>query len=300
MSATPNSAASGPSTFTVGLVQMRSGLDPAVNLDVASKLIGDAKAGGAEYVLTPEMTNIMEIRRERLFAAIVTEEADPSLAAFRELARKLKIHIHVGSLAIKLPGERAANRSFLIDRAGEIVARYDKIHMFDVDLANGESYRESRNFRPGEVAVAADLPWGRLGLTICYDLRFPALYRALAETGSSMLAIPAAFTRQTGEAHWHILVRARAIENGSFVFAAAQGGLHENGRETYGHSLIVDPWGRILGEGGIEPGIVLAEIDLAAVAAARGRVPSLQHGRRFEMTEPMAEPLAFVAAGERR
>jgi predicted amidohydrolase len=294
------STASGPSTFTVGLVQMRSGLDPAVNLDVASKLIGDAKAGGAEYVLTPEMTNIMEIRRERLFAAIVTEEADPSLAGFRELARKLAIHIHVGSLAIKLPGERAANRSFLIDRAGEIVARYDKIHMFDVDLANGESYRESRNFRPGEVAVAADLPWGRLGLTICYDLRFPALYRALAETGSSMLAIPAAFTRQTGEAHWHILVRARAIENGSFVFAAAQGGLHENGRETYGHSLIVDPWGRILGEGGIEPGIVLAEIDLAAVAAARGRVPSLQHGRRFEMTEPMAEPLAFVAAGERR
>jgi predicted amidohydrolase len=300
MNTTSMSATSGPSTFTVGLVQMRSGLDPAVNLDVASKLIGDAKAGGAEYVLTPEMTNIMEIRRERLFAAIVTEEADPSLSAFRELARKLAIHIHVGSLAIKLAGERAANRSFLIDRAGEIVARYDKIHMFDVDLANGESYRESRNFRPGEVAVAADLPWGRLGLTICYDLRFPALYRALAETGSSMLAIPAAFTRQTGEAHWHILVRARAIENGSFVFAAAQGGLHENGRETYGHSLIVDPWGRILGEGGIEPGVVLAEIDLAAVAAARGRVPSLQHGRRFEMTEPMAEPLAFVAAGERR
>jgi predicted amidohydrolase len=286
------------STFTVGLVQMRSGLDPAANLDAAIKLIGEAKAGGADYVLTPEMTNIMEIRRERLFAAIVTEEADRSLAAFRELARKLAIHLHVGSLAIKLPGERAANRSFLIDRDGEIVARYDKIHMFDVDLANGESYRESRNFRPGEIAVAADLPWGRLGLTICYDLRFPALYRALADGGSSMLAIPAAFTRQTGEAHWHILVRARAIENGSFVFAAAQGGLHENGRETYGHSLIVDPWGRILGEGGVEPGIVLAQVDPAAVATARGRVPSLQHGRRFEMTEPMAEPLAFRAVGE--
>jgi predicted amidohydrolase len=286
------------STFTVALVQMRSGLDPAANLDSAVKLIGEAKAGGADYVLTPEMTNIMEIRRERLFAAIVTEEADRSLAAFRELARKLAIHLHVGSLAIKLPGERAANRSFLIDRDGEIVARYDKIHMFDVDLANGESYRESRNFRPGETAVAADLPWGRLGLTICYDLRFPALYRALAEGGSSMLAIPAAFTRQTGEAHWHVLVRARAIENGSFVFAAAQGGLHENGRETYGHSLIVDPWGRILGEGGVEPGIVLAQVDPAAVATARGRVPSLQHGCRFEMTEPMAEPLAFRAVGE--
>jgi predicted amidohydrolase len=288
------------STFTVGLVQMRSGLDPVVNLDTAAKLIREAKAGGADYVQTPEMTNIMELKRERLFAAIVAEEADPSLAAFRELARKLGIYLHVGSLAIKLAGERAANRSFLIDRTGEIVARYDKIHMFDVDLASGESYRESRNFRPGETAVAADLPWGRLGLTICYDLRFPALYRALAESGSSMLAIPAAFTRQTGEAHWHILVRARAIENGSFVLAAAQGGLHENGRETYGHSLVVDPWGRILAEGGVEPGVVLAEIDPAAVATARGRMPSLQHGRRFELTEPMAEPLAFVAAGERR
>jgi deaminated glutathione amidase len=288
------------STFTVGLVQMRTGLDPAANLDAATKLIGEAKAGGADYVLTPEMTNIMETKRERLFASIVAEEDDRSLAAFRELARKLAIHLHVGSLAIKLTGERAANRSFLIDRAGEIVARYDKIHMFDVDLANGESYRESRNFRPGELAVAADLPWGRLGLTICYDLRFPALYRALAEAGSSMLAIPSAFTRQTGEAHWHVLVRARAIENGSFVFAAAQGGRHENGRETYGHSLIVDPSGRILGEGGVEPGVVLAEVDPAAVAAARGRVPSLQHGRRFEVSEPMAEPLAFRAVGEPR
>jgi predicted amidohydrolase len=285
-------------TFKVGLVQMRSGLDPAANLETASRLIGEAKASGADYVLTPEMTNIMEIRRERLFASIVAEEADPSLAALRQLARKLDIYLHVGSLAIKLAGERAANRSFLIDRAGEIVARYDKIHMFDVDLANGESYRESRNFRPGELAVAVDLPWGRLGLTICYDLRFPALYRALAEAGSSMLAIPSAFTRQTGEAHWHVLVRARAIENGSFVFAAAQGGRHENGRETYGHSLIVDPWGRILAEGGTEPGVVLAEIDPAAVAAARGRVPSLQHGRRFEVVEPMAEPIPFRVIGE--
>jgi predicted amidohydrolase len=295
-----SASAGAPSTFTVGLVQMRSGLDPAANLDAAAKLIGEARAGGADYVLTPEVTNIMELRRERLFAAIAPEEADPSLAAFRELARRHAIHLHVGSLVIKLPGERAANRSFLIDRDGEIIARYDKIHMFDVDLANRESYRESRNFRPGELAVAADLPWGRLGLTICYDLRFPALYRALAEAGSSMLAIPSAFTRQTGEAHWHVLVRARAIENGSFVFAAAQGGAHENGRETYGHSLVVDPWGRILAEGGVDPGIVLAKIDLAAVASARGRVPSLQHGRRFEMVEPMAEPLPFRAVGEPR
>jgi len=287
-----------PSIFTVGLVQMRCGLEPAVNLDAAAKLIAEAKAAGADYVLTPEMTNIMELKRERLFAAIVEEDADKSLAAFRELARKLSIHLHVGSLAIKLPGERAANRSFLIDREGAIAARYDKIHMFDVDLANGESYRESRNFRPGELAVATDLPWGRLGLTICYDLRFPSLYRALAEAGASYLTIPSAFTRQTGEAHWHILVRARAIENGCFVFAAAQGGLHENGRETFGHSLVVDPWGRILAEGGVEPGVVLAKVDPAAVAVARGRVPSLQHGRRFEMVEP--RPLKFRAVGESR
>jgi deaminated glutathione amidase len=162
--------------------------------------------------------------------------------------------------------------------------------MFDVDLTGGESYRESRNFRAGELAVMTDLPWGRLGLTICYDLRFPALYRALAEAGAVFLSIPSAFTRQTGEAHWHVLVRARAIETGSFVFAAAQGGRHENGRETFGHSLVVDPWGRILAEGDTEPGVVLADIDPAEVASARGRIPSLGHGRRFEIIEPMAEP----------
>ena len=162
--------------------------------------------------------------------------------------------------------------------------------MFDVDLAGGESYRESRSYRPGELAVLHDLPWGRLGLTVCYDLRFPALYRALAEAGAIFLAIPSAFTRQTGEAHWHVLMRARAIENGCYVFAAAQGGKHENGRETFGHSLVVDPWGRIVAEGGTEPGVVMAEIDPAEVAAARARVPSLQHGRRFEVIEPMAEP----------
>ena len=278
------------STFTAALVQMRSGLSPQANLDAAVKLIGEAKAGGADYVLTPEMTNILELKRERLFAAIVAEESDVSLAAFRELARKLGIFLHVGSLAIKLSADKAANRSFLIDRAGEIVARYDKIHMFDVDLKGGESYRESRNFRAGDLAVVTDLPWGRLGLTICYDLRFPALYRALAEAGASFLTIPSAFTRQTGEAHWHVLTRARAIETGSFVFAAAQGGKHENGRETYGHSLVVDPWGRVLAEGDTEPGVIFADVDPAEVAAARARLPSLEHGRRFEMIEPMVEP----------
>ncbi|HEY7299305.1 MAG TPA: carbon-nitrogen hydrolase family protein [Xanthobacteraceae bacterium] len=280
-------------TFRAALIQMRSGLEPAANLDAVVPLIREARAAGADYVQTPEMTNVMDVRRERMLATVVAEEKDASLARFRELARQLGIYVHVGSLAVKVSPERAANRSFLIDRDGEIAARYDKIHMFDVDLADGESYRESRSFRPGELAVVADLPWGRLGLTICYDLRFPALYRALAEAGASFLAIPAAFTRQTGEAHWHVLIRSRAIENGSFVLAAAQGGVHENKRETFGHSLIVDPWGRILAEGGTEPGIVVATIDPAEIAAARARIPSLQHGRRFEVIEPMAEPIMF-------
>lgn len=277
-------------TFRVGLIQMRSGRTPQGNIDDAARLIGEAKRGGADYVQTPEMTNIMEVSRERLFSSIVAEEQDASLAMFRELARSLSIYVHVGSLALKVSPDKAANRSLLIDPRGDIIARYDKIHMFDVDLANGESYRESRNYRPGELAVVSDLPWGRLGLTVCYDLRFPSLYRALAEAGASFLAIPSAFTQQTGEAHWNVLMRARAIENGCFVLAAAQGGKHENGRETFGHSIVVDPWGRVVAEGGNEPGVIFADVDPAAVATARGRVPSLQHGRRFEVIEPMAEP----------
>src|SRR5471030_1826297 len=204
--------------FKAAMIQMRSWLAPAANIDAAVHMIGEAKSAGADYVLTPEMTNIMEVKRERLFATIVEEDADTSLATLRELARKLGIFIHVGSLAIKVSLDKAANRSFLIDPKGDIAARYDKIHMFDVDLAGGESYRESNSYRPGEQAVLSDLPWGRLGLTICYDLRFPALYRALAEAGATMLTIPSAFTRQTGAAHWHVLNRARAIENGCFVF----------------------------------------------------------------------------------
>ena len=278
------------STFKVGLVQMRSGLYPQTNLAAALAAIDEAATAGAAYVLTPEMTNIMEVKRERLFAALAEEQHDPTLAALRSAARRYGIFIHAGSLAIKLSADKAANRSFLIDRSGDIVARYDKIHMFDVDLANGESYRESRNYRAGELAVTADLPWGKLGVTVCYDLRFPALYRALAEAGASFFSIPSAFTKQTGEAHWHVLMRARAIENGCFVFAAAQGGRHENGRETFGHSLVVDPWGRILAEAGVEPGVILAEIDPAQVVAARAKIPSLRHGRRFELIEPLAEP----------
>jgi deaminated glutathione amidase len=284
MSAALNSACK------VGLVQMRSGVDPQANLAMALASVEAAADAGADYVLTPEMTNIMETKRDKLFAAIADEEHDPTLAALRAAARKLSIFVHIGSLAVKVSADKAANRSFLIDRRGDVVARYDKIHMFDVDLANGESYRESRSYRAGDLAVVADLPWGRLGVTVCYDLRFPALYRALAEAGASFLSIPAAFTKQTGEAHWHVLMRARAIENGCFVFAAAQGGKHENGRETFGHSLVVDPWGQIIAEAGTEPGVIVAEVDPAQVAAARSRIPSLLNGRRFEVIEPMAEP----------
>jgi deaminated glutathione amidase len=276
--------------FRVGLIQMRSGRAPSANIEAAAKLIGEAKAAGADYVQTPEMTNILEAKRDALMAAIVPEDQDPALATFRECARQHRLWLHIGSLALKMSPDRAVNRGFLIDPQGEIAARYDKIHMFDVDLANGESYRESRSYAPGEHAVVADLPWGRLGITICYDLRFPALYRALAEAGSTFLAIPSSFTKQTGEAHWHVLNRARAIENGCYVFAAAQGGRHENGRDTFGHSLVIDPWGRVIAEGEGEPAVVMAEIDSTAVATARARIPSLQHGRRFEIVAPLAEP----------
>ncbi len=269
--------------FTAGLVQLRAGQDIATNVKDASELIRAAVDAGARYVQTPEMTSLLVRDRERLMKLIRDEEHDQALKAFRELAAELKIWLHLGSLPMAFGDgrERIANRAFLISPDGEVVARYDKIHMFDVDLDNGESWRESRTYQPGEVAVAADLPWGRLGMTICYDLRFSALYRALAERGADFIAVPAAFTRQTGEAHWHVLLRARAIETGAFIFAAAQAGRHEDGRETYGHSMIVDPWGEILAEAGVEPGVVTAEIRPGRVAEARRKIPVLQNGRRF-------------------
>ena len=276
--------------FKAALVQLRSGRNCAANVEAAERLIREAAQGGASYIQTPENTTLMGLERDQLIASTLPEDGNPWLARFRDLARELGIWLHIGSMGIKIKDEQLANRAFLIGPDGVVAARYDKIHMFDVDLAGGESYRESRSYRPGELAVLHDLPWGRLGLTVCYDLRFPALYRALAEAGASFLAIPSAFTQQTGEAHWHVLMRARAIENGCYVFAAAQAGKHENGRETFGHSLVVDPWGRIVAEGGIQPGVVLAEVDPAEVVAARARIPSLQHGRRFEVIEPMAEP----------
>jgi deaminated glutathione amidase len=283
--------------FRVGLIQMRSGRSPRANFEAAAALIREAKSGGADYVQTPEMSNLMETDRARFFAALLPEEEDFMLAGMRELARACGLFVHLGSLAVRASGDKAANRGFLIDPRGEVIARYDKIHMFDVDLASGESYRESRNYRGGELAVLADLPWGQLGLTICYDLRFPALYRALAEAGAAFLSVPSAFTKQTGEAHWRVLLAARAIENGCFVFAAAQGGVHENGRTTYGHSLVIDPWGEVLVEAGTEPGVSLAEIHPEAVAAARARIPSLQHGRRFEVLKPVDVPAHLHVVG---
>jgi predicted amidohydrolase len=276
--------------FTAALVQLRTGLQPSENLVTASKLIREAAAQGADYVQTPEVSNVMQENRKALFDLLAYEKDDLSLKAYRELARELNIYLHIGSLALKATEERAVNRSFLIAPTGEIIASYDKIHMFDIDLPNGESYRESANYQPGETAVIADLPWGRIGLTICYDLRFPALYRALAESGASFISVPAAFTQKTGEAHWHTLLRARAIENGCYVLAAAQGGLHQNKRETFGHSVIIDPWGAIIAEGGTEPGIVLAQIDPAKVVDVRKSIPSLQHGRRFTVRDPKDVP----------
>ena len=268
--------------FTAACVQMRSGRDPLANRDRAVALVREAAGRGAVFVQTPEMTSLVERDRAAAFANIGPEEADATLAALREVARDRRIVVHIGSIAVRA-GDKIANRAFLIDAAGTIVASYDKIHLFDVDLPSGESWRESSTYTGGERAVVAETPWGLLGITICYDVRFPALYRALAENGASFLSAPACFTRQTGEAHWHVLQRARAIETGSFMISAAQGGRHEDGRETFGHSLIVDPWGRILAEAGTEPGVILAEIDTSLVAEARARIPTLRHGRAFRV-----------------
>lgn len=265
--------------FVAACVQMRSGRDPAQNRDAAVAGIREAAERGAHYVQTPEMTSLLERDRPSLFQKIREPEHDSTLGALRDVARERGVVVHVGSLAVK-KGDKVANRAFVIDREGAITAAYDKLHLYDVDLPNGESYRESATYTGGARAVVTDLPWGRLGVAICYDVRFPALYRALAEAGAEILSAPAAFTRQTGEAHWHVLQRARAIETGSFMISAAQGGRHEDGRETYGHSLIVDPWGRVLAEcDGNEPGVILAEIDMALVADARARIPALRHAR---------------------
>src|SRR5918997_6244107 len=270
------------SRFFAACAQMRSGRDPLANRDAAAALVREAAGQGARYVQTPEMTSLVERSRPALFEKVGPEERDLTLAALREAARERRIVVHVGSIAVRA-GDKIANRAFIIDAEGEIVAAYDKIRLFDVDLPNGESWRESATYTGGERAVLAETPWGLLGLTICYDVRFPVLYRALAEEGASFLSAPACFTKQTGEAHWHVLHRARAVETGAFMISAAQGGLHEDGRETYGHSLIVDPWGRVLAEAGTEPGVIMAEIDTALVAEVRGRIPTLKNARPFRV-----------------
>ena len=278
------------SKFQAACVQLCGGRDVTANLDAADVLIREAARSGADYIQTPEQTAIMELNPKVLFSTIVAEEDDAGVKRFAALAKELGIWLHIGSLAIRTGEHEAANRAFVFSPEGEIAARYDKIHMFDVDLPSGETYRESKTYKPGSKAVTADLPWLRLGLSICYDLRFAYLYRTLAHAGATMLSIPAAFTKVTGEAHWHVLQRARAIETGCFVVSAAQGGHHENGRDTFGHSLIIDPWGRILAEAGTEPGVIMAEIDTALVDEARSRIPALTHDRAVTLETSAGEP----------
>jgi len=267
-----------PARFKAACVQMNASDDMAANLEEASSLAREAAVLGAELVLFPENVAMMTFGADLIRANACGEVEHPAIAAFQELARTQDIWLHGGTLAIQV-GDKIANRSFVFAPDGSIVATYDKIHMFDVDLGGGESYRESATFTPGDQLVVVDTPWGGLGLSTCYDVRFPYLYRALAQGGATFLAVPAAFTRPTGQAHWEVLLRARAIENGCFVFASAQTGRHAGGRETYGHALMIDPWGTVLADAGQGPGIIIADIDPAKVALARGKIPSLMHSQ---------------------
>ncbi len=270
------------SQFKAACVQLNASNDMDDNIRTFSDLIRQARDHGADFITTPECVSMLEVGTKNIFAKAYREVDHPALAAFQELGKETGAWLLAGSLSVQLEDDkRLANRSYLINPEGAVVASYDKIHMFDVNLPNGETYRESKNYRPGEEAVTADLPWGRLGMTICYDLRFPYLYRALGHAGADFLTIPSAFTRPTGAAHWHVLMQARAIETGCFVISAAQCGVHAGDRKTYGHSLIVAPWGEILADGGEEPGIIISEIDLERIGDARNRVPSLEHDRSF-------------------
>ena len=275
-------------TFTVACVQTTAGPDVKTNIINASALVRDAHNSGATLIILPEVTNVIDMDRSALAEKLSAEADDISLVAFCTLAAELKVWLLVGSLGLKhetaLNAEgktKFANRSFLIGDDGVVRNRYTKIHLFDVDLGADETYKESQSYEPGNEAVVADTPWGKLGMTICYDIRFPHLYRKLAQAGAKFLSIPAAFARPSGKAHWHVLMRARAIENGCYVFAAAQCGEHGGGRTTYGHSLIVDPWGEVLADGGMETGFALAEIDTSLVDEARRKIPSLTHDRDY-------------------
>jgi predicted amidohydrolase len=276
----------------VAALQMRSGTDVARNVAAFEGMVREAAGQGAVYVQSPEMTGALMRDKKAMIASLKGQDDDSVAAKASELASELGIHVHVGSTAILLPGGKVANRAFLFGPDGGLIASYDKIHMFDVDLDNGESWRESATYEPGREAAVADLPFGRLGFAVCYDVRFPQLFRAEALAGAEVLTVPAAFTRQTGEAHWHVLLRARAIENGAWVIAAAQGGTHEDGRETYGHSMIVDPWGKIVAEADHDrPEVIVADIDLAASRAARGKIPNLKNAREFGLRHAAAPEL---------
>jgi predicted amidohydrolase len=274
------------SSFKAACVQTSSQLDMDANLEAASALVRDAADNGAQMVLMPENVSLMGTNREQALAMAVPEARHKALPVFTELAREKGVWLMVGSLSVRLDeaggGEdMLANRSLLISDQGEIMVRYDKIHMFDVNIEGGESHRESETYRPGAHAVVAATPWGELGMTICYDLRFPYLYRSLAQAGAHFLSVPSAFTRVSGRAHWHVLLRARAVETGCYIFAPAQCGDHANDRQTYGHSLIIDPWGKILAEAGESPCVIAADIDPSRVAAVRAMIPSLEHDRKF-------------------
>jgi predicted amidohydrolase len=283
--------------FKAACVQLQSTTSVAENIATVERLVREAAHAGAAYVQTPEMTNIVERNRAALAAAIAPEDSDPAVKRFAALAAELGIVLHIGSLALKAADGKIANRALLFGRKGEVLARYDKIHLFDVDLPNGESWRESAVYHPGDRAIVVDLPWLRLGVSICYDIRFPHLYRAEAHAGAAALSAPAAFTRQTGEAHWHVLQRARAIENGAFVISAAQAGRHADGRDTFGHSMIVSPWGEILAEGGGEgPEVVFAEVDPALSDDARSRIPALRNERPFALPADERKPVLRSAS----
>lgn len=277
-------------TFKAGVIQMRTGVDVAPNIWSAVEQIREAHARGAELVLTPENTGSISLKKADIQGEGARQDSHPAVTAFRSLADELRIWLLIGSIGIDVETKdglsKFANRSFLFAPDGSIAATYDKIHMFDVDVSEADTWRESETFEAGTRAVGANLPWGGLGMTICYDMRFPHLYRTLAKAGADFFAVPAAFTVPTGEAHWHVLLRARAIETGTFVFAPAQGGRHETGRETYGHSLIIGPWGEIIAEAGTDPEVLIADINVGEVARARARLPSLNHDRDFSLDAP--------------
>lgn len=271
-------------SFTAAAIQMCSGVDPERNAASMALLVRAAAAQGATYVQTPEMTGMLQRNRAAAKEVLRDESNDIIVKTGSALAAELGIYMHVGSTAIALDDGKMANRGFLFGPDGKILNRYDKIHMFDVDLDNGESWRESAAYRPGSEARVLSLPFAEMGFTICYDVRFPQLFRAQAVAGAELMTVPAAFTKQTGEAHWEILLRARAIENGVFVIAAAQAGLHEDGRETFGHSMIIDPWGKVLAAAGpTGEAVILAEIDPAAVKVAHDKIPNLKNGREFSI-----------------